>query len=100
MPEYIINKQNQSVKLERIYSTQSNNKVDKARFILETINNHGSIGRNMLIRLAEKENVQVKEAELKKILTNLKNQGFVDSGKGRAGTYITQKGLEELSKRL
>ena len=100
LPEYIINKQNQSVKLERIYSTQSNNKVDKARFILETINNHGSIGRNMLIRLAEKENVQVKEAELKKILTNLKNQGFVDSGKGRAGTYITQKGLEELSKQL
>ena len=100
MPEYIINKQNQSVKLECIYSTQPNSKVDKARFILETINNHGSIGRNMLIRLAEKENVPVKEAELKKILTFLKNQGFVNSGKGRAGTYITQKGLEELSKRL
>ena len=85
---------------ENIYITETNNKIDKTRFILETISENGPIGRNMLIRLSEKENVFVKEAELKRILSNLKHQGLVDSGKGRAGTYISKKGLEELNKHL
>ena len=53
-----------------------------------------NIGRNKLSKIAEDNNLFITEQEIRNGLTKLVGYGFVVSGKGRKGSYITELGVK------
>jgi len=77
---------------------------DLKKQILETIAKHSSsisgIGRKALIAALAQNRIQLGEGVLRKYLEALKEDGLIQSSTGRAGTRITEKGLEYLKDRV
>jgi predicted transcriptional regulator len=53
-----------------------------------------NIGRNKLSNIAQDNNLFITEQEIRNCLTKLVGYGFIVSGKGRKGSYITELGVK------
>ena len=56
---------------------------------------HG-VGRNVLVKLLNKQGLHISDRTLRSLLEKLQQEGCVEIGKGRGGTRITQKGSDLL----
>lgn len=77
-------------------------KYDEYIFVLTTISKNNlakiSSGRNTLYVEATKENISLSENDIRKILLNLENLGFIENKKGRKGATLSEIGLKFLEK--
>jgi len=53
------------------------------------------IGRRKILNIAKEEHVYITESDIRKILNELSDDGFVTIKTGRGGTFLTEKGVEE-----
>ncbi|MDR7870725.1 MAG: sigma 54-interacting transcriptional regulator [Tissierellaceae bacterium] len=57
-------------------------------------------GRGRLLGLLLKEGISITETQLRKKLEILKDDGLINSGSGRTGSSITEKGIKEYKNRI
>lgn len=61
-----------------------------------TSSSHG-IGRGAMLQILKERNVSVSDIHLRKILARLEGMDYLEIGKGRGGTRITEKGRDFLN---
>lgn len=67
--------------------------------IIHDYNNSGiGIGRELILHELNEEDIRVTEAIVRKNLKQLKDEGMIISGRGRKGSFLSEKGLSELSR--
>lgn len=64
--------------------------------LYEAREKHLHMGRKAIAESADKEGVDLTEPQIRRILSELEEEGMVAVRKGRAGTVITEKGIESL----
>ncbi len=69
--------------------------------ILKVINDHTQlahgIGRASLVQALKASGIKLSDGKLRELLGDLYQQGFIEIGRGRLGTRITEKGINCLS---
>ncbi|MCI9641158.1 MAG: hypothetical protein HFE72_13715, partial [Emergencia sp.] len=69
--------------------------------ILKAISEHTQlthgIGRASLVQTLKTSGIRLSDGKLREFLGDLSQQGFIEVGKGRHGTKITEKGLARLT---
>ncbi len=92
LPEYIT---------ESIYNNENTIVADLLGkdmvWILRKINQYESLGRRHLAELATKENIQLKEGQIRSLLRNAEELGLIEANIGRQGTMLTKKGYSVMS---
>lgn len=72
----------------------SKEEIEILKIIYEHMIEKKKIGRNKISLLLEKRNIFLTEREVRTILNNLSEKGYVQIGIGRQGTKLTEKGIE------
>ena len=71
--------------------------VDWNKIVLEEISafnsNNFTASRTKILNVLKEKNLYISENNLRTILNNLKNKGYIIITKGRKGTEITEKGV-------
>lgn len=71
--------------------------VDWNKIVLEEISvfnsNNSTASRTKILNVLKEKNLYISENNLRTILNNLKNKGYIIITKGRKGTEITEKGV-------
>lgn len=57
-------------------------------------------GRGYLLRLLLQDGISITETQLRKKMKELKDNGLINSGSGRTGSSITEKGMKEYINRI
>lgn len=70
--------------------------IDPKIWILTLLKNQGAMGRQKILSESLALGYAFSEAEIKQWLNLLKKEGYIASGVGRTGSFITKKGLEAL----
>jgi PAS domain S-box-containing protein len=66
-------------------------------WVLNKVMDSNGCGRRYLSELAEKENMEISEGQIRSLLNNAKSLELVESSVGRNGTVLTEKGRIVLS---
>ncbi|MFZ7134488.1 MAG: sigma-54 interaction domain-containing protein [Eubacteriales bacterium] len=88
-------------KVDNFKNSNEDKKLSKVKMIIlnilfEKLKNKEKIGRKKLSSTLETKGVFLSEKEVRKELLELQNKELVTIGKGRQGTKITKKGIEEI----
>jgi transcriptional regulator with PAS, ATPase and Fis domain len=88
-------------KVDNIKNSNEDKKLSKIKMIIlnilfEKLKNKEKIGRKKLSSTLETKGIFLSEKEVRKELLELQNKELVTIGKGRQGTKITKKGIEEI----
>lgn len=67
-------------------------------WVLKKVHKYDGIGRRSLSLLSKEEEVYLGEGKIRKIMTKLKDQGYIAINKGLKGTKILEKGLNAIQK--
>lgn len=107
LPDYLSNQANYITadfsKIETLYETPpetslSISEEDLKLHILKIIASYSTpfsgVGRKVISQKLSEKGLYIGEGILKKQMTELKIQGLIDSGSGRAGSHITEKGID------
>ncbi len=87
LPEYITN----------VSVIQSNSLIEEIlgremMWVLRKLSSSNGCGRRYLLELANKEDINLTEAQIRSIINQAKSIGLVESPVGRNGTVLTEKG--------
>ena len=107
LPDYLSNQANYITadfsKIETLYeappeTSLSISEEDLKLHILKIIASYSTpfsgVGRKVISQKLSEKGLYIGEGILKKQMTELKIQGLIDSGSGRAGSHITEKGID------
>lgn len=67
-------------------------------WVLKKVHKYDGIGRRSLSLLSKEEDVYLGEGKIRKIMTKLKDKGYIEINKGLKGTKILEKGLSVIQK--
>lgn len=80
-----------------IFTISKEIEVDWNKIVLEEISifnsNNSTASRTKILNVLKEKNLYISENNLRTILNNLKNNGYIIITKGRKGTEITEKGI-------
>ena len=102
LPPGFYNSRNQGAVLQKEYGSAGAEEPfsEESRFLLrklaEAKGKGITAGRDYLRQEAEREQMELSEYEIRKLLGQLQEDGYVKVSKGRGGTYITDRGMEKL----
>ncbi len=97
LPEHIASHGHDGIDSETISKPIDNDLSDNLPVLILTImckntSTYSGIGRGQLLRLLTANGIVIGEGTLKRILANLKQQGYIETHAGRAGSHVTSKG--------
>jgi len=72
-------------------------KLELLKVVSKYSENGLGIGRQLMLKVLDENDILVSESKIKKMLNELKCDELIFSGKGRSGSYITEKGNDFLN---
>jgi len=87
------NKNIQKIKVKKLEGLNKNESFILEELYTKYVNNE-RIGRRKLKDISRDKNILISEGQIGDILKKLENESYVKIGKGRQGSFITEKGIE------
>lgn len=99
LPSYMKEQMKETIDYKDVFYDGLNEKESYViKQFYEAFKNKRKIGRRSLSDAAYADNVFLSEYDIRSILKDLKNLGYIDVGLGRGGSTITKKGIELVNK--